>query len=196
MLHWQLKRVKVIFNMSFSTPKLLLHCCCAPCAVSVVEQLSVDYEITLFFYNPNIDSLEEYNKRADEMGKISSGKIIIHEYNSDDFNRIAEMYPDEPEGGVRCIECFKLRLSKTADMAESNGYDFFTTTLSVSPHKDAELINDIGCELTEDNNKSAFLCADFKKQDGFKRSVKLSKQYGLYRQNYCGCRFSRYNKGG
>ena len=181
-------------------PKLLLHCCCAPCTSSVLERLCLDYEITLLFYNPNIEPYEEYKKRASEMMKLShlrliisesdltcnnQVKLIISDHNNAEFNVITELYQNELEGFKRCRACFELRLGKTAQLAKSGGYDFFTTTLSVSPHKDSKLLNEIGNSLSE--TKPQYLCADFKKRDGFKRSIELSKQYGLYRQNYCGC---------
>jgi len=181
-------------DLDLQLPKLLLHCCCAPCTSSVLERLQSDYEITVFFYNPNIDTLEEYKKRATEMNKLQPVKpveLIISDYCPDDFKTAFEKYPDEPEGGKRCRVCFELRLGKTVALAESGGYDFFTTTLSVSPHKDMALINEIGSKLAGECENLKFLSADFKKQDGYKRSIELSKQYGLYRQNYCGCSSSR-----
>ena len=181
-----------------SLPSLLLHCCCAPCTTSVLEQLLPDYKITLLFYNPNIEPFDEYTKRAAEMEKIRNGlDLIISDYNEDDFEAIAAKYPNEPEGGERCRACFTLRLKRTAQFACENKFDRFTTTLSVSPHKNAELLNDIGNEQAEEcaaenrGDGASFLCADFKKRDGYIRSIELSKQYGLYRQSYCGCRRSK-----
>ena len=179
-------------------PSLLLHCCCAPCTTSVQEQLINDFDITLYFYNPNIRPYDEYIKRAEEMRKIKlllsdDIKLISDDYNEIDFSPIFDMYPDEPEGGERCLLCFELRLKKTAELAAFGGFNYFATTLSVSPHKDADIINEVGTEVAQSFRDSnlTFLAADFKKQDGFKRSIELSKQLGLYRQNYCGCRRSK-----
>ena len=183
-----------------SLPSLLLHCCCAPCTTSVMEILLPDYKITLLFYNPNIEPFDEYGKRAAEMKKISNGlDLIISDYNEADFEAIAAKYPDEPEGGERCKACFELRLKKTAQFAFENGFEYFTTTLSVSPHKNAVLLNDIGKKLSNECKENRvrfgtqFLCADFKKRDGYKRSIELSKRSGIYRQIYCGCRHSKRN---
>ena len=183
-----------VLDLDSGLPKLLLHCCCAPCTSSVLESLLPDYDITLLFYNPNIDSPEEYEKRATEMNKLhltKSMELIVCEYCFGDFEAVSEMYPDEPEGGKRCRVCFELRLGKTAQLASKGGYDFFATTLSVSPHKDAVIINEVGNKLAEKYENLIFLSADFKKRDGYKRSIELSKLHGLYRQNYCGCRQSK-----
>jgi len=179
MCHWQPKKLNNISNMSRDLPKLLLHCCCAPCTTSVLERLTPDYEIFLFFYNPNIDTVDEYNKRSAEMYKIPNIKsIIISDYFKADFIENTD-----------CATCYELRLRKTASIANNEGYDFFTTTLSVSPYKDASLLNKIGSFIAGEYEGSGlrYLNADFKKNDGFKRSVELSKMLGLYRQNYCGC---------
>ena len=181
------------------TPRLLLHCCCAPCASYVIEHLLPHFTISLYFYNPNIQPLDEYGKRAAELRKLLEAakygdnvELIICDY-CDSFDEIAAMYPDEPEGGRRCRVCFELRLAETARYAKAGGFDFFTTTLSVSPHKDAALINDLGGKLAEAHGIK-FLHSNFKKQDGYKRSVELSKQYGLYRQTYCGCQDVSFSK--
>jgi len=177
-------------------PRLLLHCCCAPCASSVIEQLSPYFSIALLFYNPNIRPREEHDKRAADMGKLlASGQfingieLIIRDGGVSDFDGIIRAFPDEAEGGERCKACFELRLAETALDAKTGGYDCFATTLSVSPHKNAALINSIGSRLADEQG-IRFLQADFKKRDGYKRSVELSKLYGLYRQDYCGCRRS------
>ena len=177
--------------------RLLLHCCCAPCASYVLECLSADYRVTLLFYNPNIKPQEEYEKRAAELQKLlslaeyrSEVDLIVCEYDASVFDAAASPYMDEPEGGQRCKVCFELRLAKTAMTAKDRGYDCFTTTLSVSPHKDAMLLNEIG-ERLAGKYGVRYLPSDFKKNNGFKRSVELSKRYGLYRQNYCGCRQSK-----
>ena len=175
-------------------PKLLLHCCCAPCSSYVLEYLSPDYSITALFYNPNIKPAEEYYKRAGEMEKLLSSvaypngvDFLVRDYDGPAFDAPAGPFMDEPEGGRRCRICFELRLGEAARLARDGGYDFFATTLSVSPHKDAAVINDVGCEIARDCGVG-YLPADFKKRGGYARSVELSKLYGLYRQAYCGCR--------
>ena len=183
-------------------PKLLLHSCCGPCSTAVIESLAGAFSLTVFFYNPNITDREEYLKRResqlhfiDEYNKnVSVDKQIAFlegEYLPAEFYEAAKGLEPEPEGGKRCTECFRLRLEKTAQAAKMGGYDFFTTTLTVSPHKNYPLISSIGKELALTYGIS-FLDRDFKKKDGFKRSIELSKKYGLYRQNYCGCEFSKW----
>jgi hypothetical protein len=158
--------------------KLLLHCCCAPCSTSVVEKLSADYKITMFFYNPNIIPSEEYEKRLSHQRRLA----LIY-----DMELIEDEYNHAPFINASCEKCIELRIKKTAETAVKSVFDCFTTTLSVSPHKNYMLISKI---LTDKGEKYGIepICIDFKKQDGFKRSVELSKQYGLYRQNYCGCK--------
>ena len=175
------------------TPRLLLHCCCAPCASYVLEHLAPRYEITILFYNPNISPREEYERRAAEFNKLAAlpGKalfadMVVAGYDHDVFAAVSAPFRDEPEGGRRCRACIELRLKETAARAREGGFDCFTTTLSVSPHKNAGLINSIGAVLASESGVE-FLSADFKKHDGYKRSVELSRQYGLYRQSYCGC---------
>lgn len=178
---------------SGETPRLLLHCCCAPCSSHVLEVLSPLFRITALFFNPNIRPREEYYRRAAEMEKLLSSagfsndvSLLIAGYEPSFFDAVAAPFPDEPEGGRRCRACFELRLGEAARLAGAGGYDYFATTLSVSPHKDAAVLNEIGCGLAEESG-AAFLASDFKKRGGFQRSVDLSKQYGLYRQGYCGC---------
>ena len=177
-------------------PSLLLHCCCAPCATYVTQYLVSHFDITALFYNPNIDTKDEHDKRATELLKLpgihtvgdSTGSVetIICEYDGKAFDEIKKAYPDEPEGGRRCELCYKLRLGETGKLARAEGFDYFATTLSVSPHKSAALLNDIGKDI-EMSYGVRYLPGDFKKRDGYKRSVELSKLYGLYRQAYCGC---------
>ena len=176
------------------TPKLLLHCCCAPCASHVLEYLSPFFRITALFFNPNIRPREEYDKRAAELLKllslakyVNAVDEIVCEYDPAGFEAAAAPFWAEPEGGKRCSRCFELRLGETAMRASSLGYEYFTTTLSVGPHKDAELLNKTGADMAEQHG-GIYLISDFKKRDGYKRSVELSKQYGLYRQSYCGCK--------
>ncbi len=175
-------------------PRLLLHVCCAPCASSVIETLRDRARLTLFFYNPNIYPEEEYIRRRDEVYRLverARGGLTVScgSYCPDVFESAARGYETCPEGGGRCGECFRLRLTETARHAAEGRYDAFTTTLTVSPHKDARLINEIGGEVSRSVGVP-FLPCDFKKRDGYARSVELSRRYGLYRQNYCGCRFS------
>ena len=173
--------------------RLLLHCCCAPCASYVLEYLSPFYKITALFYNPNIQPREEYFKRAAELEKLiaiagyaKSVDLIVAGYETGEYEAVASPYWEEPEGGRRCRACFELRLGEAARRAREGGYSYFTTTLSVSPHKDAALLNEIGAGLAGETGVK-YLHSDFKKRDGYKRSVELSKKYGLYRQRYCGC---------
>jgi predicted adenine nucleotide alpha hydrolase (AANH) superfamily ATPase len=180
-------------------PKLLLHSCCAPCTSYCLEYLHEYFDITLYFYNPNMSNREEYDKRANElirlvkeMGLSSEVDIIIEEYASDEFLKASKGLEDEPERGLRCNECFKLRLNKSGMYAKENKFEYFTTTLSISPHKNAKLLNIIGGEL-EDILGVKYLYSDFKKKNGYKRSIELSNEYNLYRQNFCGCNFSKNN---
>ena len=175
-------------------PRLLLHCCCAPCASYVLEYLSPFFEITILFYNPNIRPFDEFYKREAELKKLISlavypNKIdfLFCDYDTESFEKAAMPFWDEPEGGKRCHECFMLRLEQSARLAIAGGYDYFTTTLTVSPHKNAALVNEIGDKMAEKYGVE-YLQADFKKHDGYKRSIELSKKYNLYRQNYCGCK--------
>ncbi len=179
-----------------STPSLLLHSCCGPCSSYVLEVLSQFFNVTVAYYNPNIYPEDEYFKRLSEQRKIiekmpfkNPVKLMECEYDEQEFLTAAKGYENEREGGARCEKCFLLRMGKTARLAKENGFDFFTTTLSVSPHKNAPLLNRIGEELEKEYGVK-FLYADFKKKDGYKRSITLSKEYDLYRQDYCGCRFS------
>lgn len=173
--------------------KLLLHACCAPCSSYCIELLKNHFEITIFFYNPNMDTLEEYNKRAEEQKRfcaIEGVNCIITDYDKQDFLSLVKGLENEKEGGFRCEKCFSLRLNKTAKYAKENGYDYFATTLTVSPLKNAELINKIGLQIEKEVG-AKYLPTDFKKRGGYLKSVELSKEYGLYRQNYCGCEFSK-----
>jgi len=178
-------------------PALLLHSCCAPCSSSVITALSAFFNITVFYFNPNIDEKNEYEKRAREQERFISliqtpnpVRFLEGDYRPQDFLTVAAPYGHEKEGGNRCSLCYSLRLEKTAKTAHDRKSDFFTTTLTVSPMKDADRINSIGAALAE-KYKVAWLWSDFKKKDGYKKSVELSKTHGLYRQDYCGCSFSR-----
>ena len=175
--------------------KLLLHSCCGPCSTSVIERLKQDYDLTIFYYNPNIYPKEEYLKRLDtqrEYLEKSNQNIEVVDGTYDDSDLFLKEFAgleDCPEGGNRCEKCMFLRIKKTAEFAKNNGFDIFTTTLSVSPHKNAKLINELGNKFSKVYNVE-FLESDFKKKDGFLISTKLSKEYSLYRQNYCGCKYS------
>lgn len=181
-------------------PKLLLHSCCAPCSSYVLEYLSNYFQITVFYYNPNIYPEEEYIKRVKEQQQLINRmklknpvQFIEGIYNTDDFFSMAKGLENLKEGGERCFKCYELRLRKTLETAEEKDFDYFTTTLTISPFKNAQKLNEIGMELVE-NNKVKYLVSDFKKKEGYKRSIELSEKYNLYRQDYCGCIFSKIQK--
>lgn len=195
-MNYQLELDKILDRISQSGthPSLLLHSCCGPCSSYVLEYLTKYFDITVLYYNPNIWPVEEFIKRANEQRRLIEDagltvRLITPEYDDTAFYSAAKDLENEPEGGARCRECFVLRLNETAKLAQQDGYDYFTTTLSVSPHKNAQLLNQLGYELGEKYGV-AYLPADFKKREGYKRSIELSKQYNLYRQQYCGCKFS------
>ena len=180
-----------------NVPKLLLHACCAPCSSYCIEYLSEYFEITIFYYNPNIDKVEEYNYRLSELKRFISEfktKYPVHlidiGYHKEEFINIAKGLEDEPEKGARCLKCYRLRLEKSFQYAKEKKFDYITTTLTLSPHKNSQVINEIGREL-ENQYHVAYLYSDFKKRDGYKRSVELSHTYNLYRQDYCGCEYSK-----
>ena len=171
--------------------KLLLHSCCAPCSSAVIEKLQPHFEITILYYNPNIMPFEEYEKRKAEQIKFLNKTNIQYfdiEYSHQDFLDAVKGKEDLGERSPRCYECYKLRIFKTAEIAKKNGYEIFCTTLSVSPHKNAIWINEI-MALAAENFGVAYLPSDFKKENGYLRSLQLSAENGFYRQNYCGCRF-------
>lgn len=173
-------------------PKILLHSCCGPCSSTCIERLKPYFDVTVFYYNPNIYPKEEFIKRLETQNKVLSYfdvDLKYLEYNEEEYLSTIQGLELEKEGGERCKKCFYLRLKKTAEFAKQNGYDYFGTTLTVSSHKDEQIINKIGEEISNQLN-IPFLYSDFKKHDGYKRSIELSKQLNLYRQNYCGCRFS------
>ena len=178
------------------TPTLLLHSCCAPCSSYVLEYLSQYFEITVFYYNPNIFPESEYTKRVLEQQRLIDDLPAKHKisfvaghYDSERFYEMARGLEEVREGGVRCFGCYELRLRETAKLAKEAGFDYFTTTLSISPLKNAQKLNEIGMQLAAEYGVS-YLPSDFKKKNGYKRSIELSKDYGLYRQDYCGCEFS------
>lgn len=179
-----------------TVPRLLLHSCCAPCSSYVLEYLSRYFEITLLYFNPNIYPPSEYERRAAEQESLISRMTFVHpvtmmtgRYEPDEFYRAARGLEKEPEGGARCLRCYELRLREAALAAREGAFDFFTTTLTISPLKSAEKLNQVGERVGEEYGV-AFLPSDFKKRDGYKRSLWLSNEYYLYRQNYCGCIYS------
>lgn len=185
------------------TPSLLLHACCAPCSSYCLEYLTRYFSITILYYNPNISEETEYNKRINECKRLISllpvkNKVsfIEGEYRPEVFEEMSKGLEDEPERGRRCYKCYELRMREAACVAADKGYDYFTTTLSISPHKNADWINEIG-EKLEKEYGIKHLTSDFKKKNGYKRSIELSNEYNLYRQNFCGCVFSKnvVNKG-
>lgn len=176
-------------------PSLLLHACCAPCSSYCLEFLNEHFEITLFFYNPNIFPEEEYDHRVSELRRLVREmgleiKVLEAENDTKSFYALAKGREKLREGGERCFDCYRLRLEKTAALAKEGGFDYFTTTLSISPLKNAAKLREIGLEL-EKKYGVKNLPSDFKKKNGFKRSIELSAKYGLYRQNYCGCIYSK-----
>ena len=177
-------------------PSLLLHSCCAPCSSYVLEYLSQYFKITVFYYNPNIYPESEYTKRILEQQKLIRDmnlkypvSFLAGRYEKEKFYAMAQGMEDLKEGGARCMKCYELRLSEAARQAAAGGFDYFTTTLSISPMKNAQKLNEIGVRLGNEYGVE-YLVSDFKKKNGYKRSIELSKEYGLYRQDYCGCEFS------
>jgi epoxyqueuosine reductase len=192
--NYQKETDAVIEALGGERKRLLLQCCCGPCASSVLEYLTKYFDVTVLYYNPNIQPEEEYLKRLFWMRQVVSkypDNVASMEckYDGEAFEAAAKGFENEPENGARCTECFRLRLRETAKRAKEGNFDYFCTTLSVSPHKDETRINQIGYELGEEFGVK-WLPSDFKKREGYKRSVELAKEYGLYRQDYCGCIYS------
>lgn len=182
---------------SGKVPKLLLHSCCAPCSSYVLEYLSQHFEIMVYFYNPNIYPAEEYYKRVTEIERLvgqmnfkNPVRLVSGAYEPGEFYQAVKGFEKEAEGGSRCLRCFSLRLEEAAKVCRAGNHDYFTTTLSISPLKNAAQLNEIGESIAKEYGIQ-YLPSDFKKRDGYKRSIQLSEEYGLYRQNYCGCVFSR-----
>ena len=178
-------------------PRLLLHCCCAPCSSYVLEYLSEFFDITVFFYNPNIEPRDEYDFRLVELHRLTNQmplarpvRFLEGAYENTRFHQEVQGLEEEKEGGARCEKCFRLRLERSAQLAKRENFDYFTTTLSISPLKSAEKLNNIGEKLAKIYGVP-YLCSDFKKRDGYRRSIELSRDYQLYRQNYCGCVYSK-----
>ena len=176
-------------------PSVMLHSCCAPCSSYVLEYLTKYFDITLFYYNPNISPESEYRHRVEEQKRLIGEmcpqvKFCEGDYEPEKFYEMAKGLENEPERGERCLKCYRMRLLKTAQAAEKLGVDYFTTTLTISPQKDSAVLNLIGEQVGKETG-IPYLFSDFKKKGGYKRSIELSKEYGLYRQNYCGCVFSK-----
>lgn len=193
-VNYQKELEKEIKSFNGEKKKLLLHSCCAPCSSYVLEYLKEFFDITVLYYNPNIYPHEEFYKRSEEQKmlceKMGGIKVVVSEEDPKIFYDKVKGYENEKEGGKRCFLCYELRLRKAAEYAKENGFDYFCTTLSISPLKNAEKLNEIGLKLEEEYGVK-YLLSDFKKKNGYKRSVELSNEYGLYRQNYCGCVFSK-----
>ncbi len=201
-MNYQLKLEEIIEENQNNNyiPSLLLHSCCAPCSSYCLEYLSNFFKITIFYYNPNITEKEEYLKRVTEQQRLISElpqknkiKFIEGNYNPDLFFDISKGLEREPEKGKRCFRCYELRMRETALIAKKNNFDYFATTLTLSPYKNANWVNEIGEKLESELNIK-YLYSDFKKKNGYKRSIELSKIYNLYRQDYCGCIYSKQNK--
>ncbi len=192
-MNYQLELEKIINNLN-GRKTLLLHSCCAPCSSYVITYLKDYFDITILYYNPNIEPIEEYNKRKEEQIKLCNVfniKVLDCDYDNDLFHEIVLGLEDCKEGGNRCFKCYELRLRKTASLASN--YDFFGTTLTVSPFKNSNKLNGIGLNLEKKYNVK-YLVSDFKKKEGYKKSILLSKEYNLYRQDFCGCIYSKRNK--
>lgn len=196
MKNYQLETDRVLAALSPGVrPRLLLHSCCGPCSSYVLEYLTRYFDVTLLYYNPNIQPEAEYQKRLETQRVLLAEafpqvSVLACDYDAPAYAQAARGLEGEPEGGARCTACFRLRLDYAARAAAAGGFPWFCTTLTVSPHKDAERLNAIGAELGEQYGVR-FLPSDFKKRDGYKRSIDLSRQYGLYRQEYCGCLYSK-----
>ena len=198
-MNYDLKMEEMIKNIS-QGEKLLLHACCAPCSSAVLERLGDFFQITILYYNPNITDKGEYEKRLEEIKNFVlkfktkySIEVIAGRYDSKEFFDMARGLEDEPERGKRCYKCYSMRLEETAKVALELGFKYFTTTLSLSPYKNAVWLNEIGENLEKKYNIN-YLYSDFKKKNGYKRSIELSKEFGLYRQDYCGCVYSLRDK--
>ena len=193
--NYDLLMEETVASLGGARPSLLLHSCCGPCSSSVLERLRAHFQITVLYYNPNIEPEEEYLHRRAEQQRLLSllGEEIGWlecEYDHAAFEAFAPEMAEEPEGGKRCLACFAMRLNKTAELAKEHGFEYFTTTLSVSPHKNAENVNRAG-ENAAQRYGVKYLYADFKKKNGYLRSLQMSAEYGLYRQKYCGCLYSK-----
>ena len=197
-INYDIKLDEIINSLDY-TPKLLLHSCCAPCSSAVIERLTKYFDITILYYNPNIEPYEEYLKRKEEeirfikeFNSVNKLDILDCDYDNLKYHEEVKGLEECPEGGQRCHKCYELRLKYCALKAKENNYDYFGTTLTVSPYKNAQVLNQIGEKLQDEFNIK-YLFSDFKKKDGYKRSIELSKDFNLYRQDYCGCIYSKRN---
>lgn len=195
--NYSIELEKIIKSQGDNKPKLLLHACCAPCSSYVLEYIATHFEITMLYYNPNITPKEEYEKRLNELKRLlgtasfcEGVNLMDCKYDPESFFEISKGLEDLPEGDERCFKCYLLRLELTAQLAKEYGFDYFTTTLSISPYKNSKKLAEISIEL-EERYGIKWLPSDFKKKNGYKRSIELSKEYNLYRQDYCGCVFSK-----
>lgn len=191
-MNYDVEMKKIIDKLEYKT-KLLLHSCCAPCSTTVIERLKNYFDITIIYYNPNIEPFNEYEKRKQEQIKIIEKynlKYLDCDYDNELFHEMSIGLEHIPEKGIRCHKCYRLRLNYVATKAKENDFEYFGTTLTVSPYKLSNVINEIGIDLERIYNVK-YLVSDFKKNNGYKHSIELSKEYGLYRQNYCGCIYSR-----
>ena len=198
-INYQLAMEKVLRTLDGTRPKLLLPACCAPCSSATLERLSAHFDLTILYYNPNIYPPEEYHRREAELERFVEQAgyhypVVELPYDPQEFYTAVQGLENEPERGSRCTVCYRLRMRRAAQYASENGFDWFTTTLSISPHKDAKRINAIGQELEAEFGVK-HLPSDFKKHNGYLRSLQLSEEYGLYRQDYCGCEFSAKARG-
>ena len=200
MINYDRELEKIINNLDDKVPRILLHSCCAPCSSYVISYLSNYFDITIFYYNPNISPMDEYLKRKEEQIRLikeiktkNKLDIIDCDYDNDLYEKSIKGLENEPERGNRCTVCFNLRLNKTAEIAKKFNYDYFGTTLTVSPYKNSNLINEIGLDISKKYDIN-YLVSDFKKKNGYKKSIELSKEFNLYRQNYCGCKYSKRTK--
>ena len=193
----EMERELARIGTSGHKPRLLLHACCAPCSSYVLEALNSRFDIDVYYYNPNIAPRQEFDRRVAELERLAAQlphenalRVIVGDYDNAAFMAMCQGHEDDPEGGARCALCFHMRLEAAAKMAAKLGSDYFTTSLTISPLKDARLLNAIGAEQGHREGVS-WLFSDFKKKNGYKRSCELSREYGLYRQDYCGCVFSK-----
>lgn len=198
-INYQIELDRIIDDLQKENkvPTLLLHSCCAPCSSYCLSYLADYFKITIYYYNPNISPVEEYNKRVEEQKRLINElpvkyKVSFMEgtYEPDKFFEMAKGLEDVPEGGERCFKCYEMRQREAAIYASENDFDFFTTTLSISPHKNAAKLNEIGLNLEREYG-IRYLVSDFKKKGGYLKSIEYSRQYDLYRQNYCGCIYSK-----
>ncbi len=194
------KKMKEIINNLTGRKKILLHSCCGPCSTSCIERLTPYFDITVLYYNPNIEPKEEYEKRKQNQidfikkyKSINKLDFLDCDYDNDIYHEKVKGLEHEKEGGARCNVCYFLRMEHTAALAKKLGYDFFGTTLTVSPYKHSKTINEIGEKISKIHNVN-FLYSDFKKEEGYKRSIELAKEYNLYRQDYCGCMYAKNDK--